>query len=58
MEITGLEANFLLYCLDAYCGVTNRGRLLNPSHGYSLEALQDLRDRLMAVHEHPEEDDE
>lgn len=55
MEITALEANYLLFCLDAYCKTDWRGKLtLNLVEGYSLEKLQELRDRLFAVHEHPE----
>jgi hypothetical protein len=56
MEITGLEANFLLFCLDAYCGTDIRGKVKAIHQpGYSKAAIQDLRDRLMAIHEHPEQ---
>jgi hypothetical protein len=55
MEITGLEANFLLYCLDRYCKVDKEGNLTEAAWGYDLKDLNDLRWRLFAVHEHPED---
>lgn len=58
MEITGLEAHFLLFALDDYLGVDANGKLLSAKHGYSRSDLQNLRDRLFAAHEHPPEDDE
>jgi hypothetical protein len=55
MKINGLEANFLLYCIDAYCGVNEQGKLLKAKiPGYSLKSLQKLRDRMFAIHDHPE----
>lgn len=57
MTITGLEANFLLFCLDHYCKVDKEGNLTQASYGYSLKELNDLRWRLFHAHEHPEEDD-
>lgn len=59
MVITPLEANYLLYALDAYAGVDEWGKLRDVRHfGYTLAELQDLRDRLMAVHEHPRDEEE
>ena len=58
MNITGLEANLLLFCLDAYCEVDAGGKLNKAQHGYTLRELQDLRDRLFLAHEHPKEDNE
>lgn len=58
MNITGLEANLLLFCLDAYCEVDVQGKLTKAVHGYALGELQNLRDRLFRAHEHPEEDEE
>jgi hypothetical protein len=55
MEITGLEANFLLYCLDRYCKVDKEGNLTEAAWGYDLKDLNDLRWRLFAAHEHPED---
>lgn len=61
MKITGLEANFLLYLLDEYCLVDDEGNLTCLPNigvdwrGYNLKDLQNLRDRLFAAHEHPEE---
>ena len=55
MEISGLEANFLLFALDKYLGVDANGKLFSAAHGYSRESLQNLRDRLFAHHEHPPE---
>ena len=57
MNITGLEANFLLFCLDAYCVADTEGKLTKAPHGYPMGELQDLRDRLFVAHEHPEEDE-
>lgn len=57
VELDGLEANFLLFALDRYCGVNQEGKLLSRSRrGYSLEQVQALRDKLFAAHEHPEEE--
>ncbi len=53
LTITGLEANVLLFALDAYLGVDDRGMLLGDEPGYTAQALQSLRDRLLGVHEHP-----
>lgn len=51
--ISGLEANFLLFALDRYLDVDDMGRVTCEKHGYSLEDLQKLRDKLFAAHEHP-----
>lgn len=55
MKISGIEANFLLFCLDEYCSVNIDGKLTQAYHGYTLGELQLLRDRLFASHEHKEE---
>lgn len=52
--ISGLEANFLLFALDAYLGVNANGHILSAKHGYTRADLQSLRDRLFAAHEHCE----
>lgn len=56
MKVSGLEANLLLFALDKYLGVDRHGKLLFTQRGYTMEETQDLRDRLFAAHEHPEED--
>jgi hypothetical protein len=53
IEITGIEANLLLFALDAYLLVNVHGKVLKSKDGYTREELQALRDRLMAIHEHP-----
>jgi hypothetical protein len=59
LTITGLEANYLLYALDAYSGVDASGKLRDVRHfGYDLKDLQNLRDRLFMVHEHPKDEED
>ena len=53
MEISGIEAHFLLFLLDDGLGVDANGHIMSAKHGYSREALQSLRDRLFNAHEHP-----
>ena len=53
MEITGIEAHFLLFLLDDDLGVDANGHIMSAKHGYSREVLQSLRDRLFNAHEHP-----
>lgn len=54
--ITGLEADAILWALDTYYGCTPSGHvILDHGHGHSLEFLQQLRDKLFAIHEHPED---
>ena len=52
--ITGFEANVLLFALDQYLRVDASGRVRQRVKGYTSVELQDLRDRLMAIHEHPD----
>jgi hypothetical protein len=54
MEISDIEAHFLLFALDDYLGIDARGHIMSAKHGYSREALQSLRDRLFAAHGHPD----
>lgn len=56
--ITGLEANFLLFTMDAYLGVDQEGHIMSAKHGYPKEDLQALRDKLFVAHRHPPEDEE
>jgi len=56
MWITGLEANFLLFALDAYLGVDALGKIMSTKHGYSREEVQHLRNRLFDNHQHPKEE--
>lgn len=52
-QISGIEAHFLLFALDAYVGADRQGHVLSEKHGYSRGSIQNLRDRLFAAHEHP-----
>ena len=54
--ITGFEANVLLFALDQYLRVDKNGRVRHRIKGYTSVELQSLRDRLMAIHEHPDDD--
>jgi len=55
LEITGKQANYLLYALDEYSKTDPLGKVTQAvERGYSLADIQRLRDRLLAVHEHPE----
>ena len=53
LEITGIEANLLLFLLDDY--IAGKWRVGKTIEGYNPEDLQGLRDRLFAAHEHPKE---
>jgi len=54
IEITGKQANYLLYALDEYSKTDPLGKVTEVvERGYSLADIQRLRDRLLAVHEHP-----
>lgn len=55
--ISGLEANFLLFALDAYCETDQAGNITTVKgiEGYTIEQINDLRWRLFGIHEHPEE---
>jgi hypothetical protein len=57
MEITGLEANLLLFTLDIIAATDREGKITKAYHGYTFEEMQDLRDRLFGAHEHPDEDE-
>lgn len=56
MEISGLEAHYLLFALDSYLGVDANGHIFQCKDGYTREGWQSLRDRLFAAHRHPPED--
>jgi hypothetical protein len=56
MKITGLEANLLLFALDEYVGVDDAGKVTRRFtliEGLAPLEVQNLRDRLMALHTHP-----
>jgi len=58
LEITGKQANYLLFALDEYSKTDPlMGKVTQTDHGYSVADIQRLRDRLFAVHEHPEEEE-
>lgn len=65
VEITGKEANILLYALDHFFGTNERGVVNSrtdscvlqlpeehPANKVHVGELQELRDKLFAVHEH------
>lgn len=54
IQITGLEANLLLYALDDYYKTDELGRVTEDEKGYDIKSIQRLRDRLFAAHQHPE----
>lgn len=54
-EISGIDAHFLLFAVDAYVATDSEGRVTEPRNGLSLEGWQRIRDRLFEMHEHPEE---
>ncbi len=55
VNISGLEANFLLFALDKYVETDKMGKVTKTSHGYSKENIQYIRDKLFMAHEHPQE---
>lgn len=57
-EINGLEANLLLFALDGYMSVGMDGKVAKGKDGLRRAQVQALRDRLMAVHEHPRVQDQ
>ena len=57
MQISDIEAHFLLFAMDAYLGVDRTGRIETTKNGYSRDHLQNLRDRLFIHHEHPDWED-
>ena len=54
ISISAIEANLLLYALDAYTEVDDMGQvqvdLINL--GYSKKEVQELRDKLLGAHKH------
>lgn len=59
VQVSNLEANYLLFCLDRYVQTDINGKIVDqPIDGYTKEEIQTLRDRLFAAHDHPEDDDE
>jgi hypothetical protein len=59
-EITGLQADLILWAFDDYYKTNEQGKVTYvPLHpGYTLHQLQKLRDRLFAIHEHPWEEED
>lgn len=57
VEISGLEANALLFAFDRFFLTDEEGKVgaAPPYLGMPKEDLQALRDRLFGAHEHPEE---
>jgi len=56
VEISGLEANFLLFALDKFVQSDHQGRVtMQRIEGYNLTQIQMLRDKLFAAHVHPQE---
>jgi len=54
MQITGLEANLLLFALDRYLTVDTRtGKVMDTEPGHTVDEVQHLRDGLLAHHQHP-----
>lgn len=56
VAITGKEANFLLFLLDTLLKLDNVKSVSGLS--YSLNQIENLRERLFNVHEHPPESNE
>lgn len=54
MQISGIEAHWLLFALDHYCATDKLGKITIAPCADPIE-LQSLRDRLFAAHEHPDE---
>ncbi len=57
-NINGIEAHFLLFALDDYYEVNERGKLTKAKHAAKLPMLQKLRDKLFNIHDHSPFDDE
>ena len=55
-EISGVDAHFLLFAIDAYVATDPKGRVTEPRDGLSREGWQRIRDRLFEMHEHPVEE--
>lgn len=53
MEITGREANLLLFALDNHLATDRDGKIRRTDDDFTMEQAQALRDRLFAAHEHP-----
>lgn len=56
VKIDGIEANLLLTALDKMLPTDAFGRQFDCADGYTREFSQSLRDKLFAVHEHPDEE--
>lgn len=57
MKLTGVEAHYLLFALDAYLKTNWKGDVtIIPQGRYTYADWQALRDKLFAAHEHPEEE--
>lgn len=55
LRISGVEANAILLAFDKEYD-TERGKVRRVKHsGLSIQAVQALRDKLFANHEHPED---
>jgi hypothetical protein len=59
-EITGLQADMILWAFDDYYKTNEEGKITYvPIHPeYTLAQLQKLRDRLFAIHEHPQQSED
>ena len=55
VNLTGIQAHYLLFALDYYCATDKYGKITLAPYG-SFEKFQELRDKLFAAHEHPSED--
>lgn len=60
IEVTGLEANLLLFGFDQHFATDEQGLITNLKRvkqlGYLPEDVQKLRDKLFAIHQHPKEE--
>lgn len=54
-KLSGVDAHFLLFAVDAYVATDREGRVSEARNGLSLEGWQQIRDRLFEMHEHPAE---
>lgn len=55
-KISGVDAHFLLFAVDAYVTTNRDGRVTEARNGLSLEGWQRIRNRLFEMHEHQAED--
>ena len=56
MKVTPHEADLLLYALDKRVKTDANGKVPRGWKRWGKVNVQDLRDRLMAFHKHPEEE--